>query len=124
MAFTKEEIQILQKSPYVKEVKPHRIEYGKPFYQEFWRVRSKGYTAEEALDFLGLSSEIVGKDRVKSIDKRARELYEEGILFKDEIEEKTSLVKQLDEHKREIKKLKQENEFLKKKKLIDWKYKI
>ena len=123
MGFTDEEIRVLKKSPYIDNVFKHKIDYGKLFYQEYWRIRQLGYTGKETFDFLGLDPNIVGTDRIRSLEKRVKRLVQNNELYDENNQGTVSIVQQLNEKDSEIKRLRQEVEFLKKKKMLDWKYK-
>lgn len=123
MGFTDEEIRILKKSPYIDNVFKHKIDYGKLFYQEYWRIRQLGYTGKDTFDFLGLDPNIVGTERIRSLEKRVKRLVQNNELYDENNQGTVSIVQQLNEKDSEIKRLRQEVEFLKKKKMLDWKYK-
>lgn len=123
MGFTDEEIHILKKSPYIDNVFKHKIDYGKLFYQEYWRIRQLGYTGKDTFDFLGLDPNIVGTERIRSLEKRVKRLVQNNELYDENNQGTVSIVQQLNEKDSEIKRLRQEVEFLKKKKMLDWKYK-
>lgn len=124
MDFTDEEVKILKRSPYIRQVTNTKISYGKLFYQEFWRIRQLGYTSEEAFDFLGLDPNIVGEMRIQKLNSRIRIVAQKKELYEDESEGTIPIAQQLKQKDSEIKRLRQEVDFLKKKKLLDWKYKI
>lgn len=123
MGFTDEEIRILKKSPYIDNVFKHKIDYGKLFYQEYWRIRQLGYTGKDTFDFLGLDPNIVGTERIRSLEKRVKRLVQNNELYDENNQGTVSIAQQLNEKDSEIKRLRQEVEFLKKKKMLDWKYK-
>jgi len=124
MTFTDEEMKKIRRSPYIEKVMKNQITYGTIFFQEFWRIRGLGYTAKEAFDFLGLDPNIVGDDRVNRINTRVKKMAQKNELYDDDSEGTLSIAQQLKQKDSEIKRLRQEVEFLKKKKMLDWKYKI
>lgn len=124
MDFTDEEMKQLRQSPYIEKVLRSRLTYGKLFYQEFWRIRGLGYTAKEAFDFLGLDPDIVGVDRIDRVNARVKEMAQKNELYDKDSEGTVSIAQQLKQKDSKIKRLEQEVEFLKKKKMLDWKYKI
>lgn len=123
MDFTDEEMMQLRKSPYIENVLRSRLTYGKLFYQEFWRIRGLGYTANEAFDFLGLDPDIVGRDRIDRVNSRVKDMAQKNELYDDGSEGTVSIAQQLKQKDSKIERLEQEVEFLKKKKMLDWKYK-
>jgi hypothetical protein len=123
MDFTDEEMELLKKSPYIENVLRTRLTYGKLFYQEYWRIRELGYTAREAFDFLGVDPDIVGEARIRKVNTRVKEMVRKNELYENGSEGTLSIAQQLKQKENQIKRLEQEVEFLKKKKMLDWKYK-
>lgn len=120
--FTEDELNILKKSPYILGVTPHQISYGRLFFQEYWRITQLGFSREETLEFLGLDPNILGDERVMSIGKRVKKMIQEGTLYDEETDSTLSISEQLRQKDSEIERLRQEVEFLKKKKLLYLKY--
>lgn len=121
--FTEEEIDILRQSPYILGVTTKQISYGRLFYQEYWRIFQLGFSSQEAFEFLGLDPEIVGERRIIMVHIRVRDLAKKGRLYDEEADTTTSIAEQLKQKDSEIERLRQEVEFLKKKKLLYSKYK-
>ena len=74
--FTKKEIEILSKNPYVKHVSEKGITYTKEFKQIFIKEYNTGlYTSTMIFEKYGLSKNILGKDRILSSAKRWKSQY-------------------------------------------------
>ncbi|KKK33041.1 tranposase [Mesobacillus campisalis] len=73
--FTKKEIEILSKNPYVKSVSPKGITYTDEFKELFIAQNEKGKFPSEIFRDCGFDPEIVGKRRIDSASKRWREAY-------------------------------------------------
>lgn len=123
MIYTDEQVKLLSQSPYILKVTNEQISYGKLFFQEYWKIIQKGFTHVEAFDFLGLDPDIVGIAAIRRVHSRVKDMADQGTLFNQESEMTLSLAKQLKQKDEKIKRLQQEVEFLKKKKLLDRKYK-
>lgn len=121
--FTDAEIEQLNQSPYIIGVTAKQITYGDIFHQEFWRLYQKGYTAPEIFHILGLDPDIVGAQRIKAAAYNIKKRAEKGELFKADAKAPISISERLREKDQQIEQLQQENDFLKKKKLIDLKFK-
>lgn len=121
--YTEEEIEQLKQSPYIMNATKKQIAYGDIFYQEFWRLDQRGFETAEIFSILGVDPGIVGPTRMRKVAYSARQWAEKGGLTKAVAEKPVSIAEQLNQQNRQIEFLKQENEFLKKKKLIDLKYK-
>jgi transposase len=73
--FSKKEIEILSKNPYVKSVSPKGITYTDEFKELFIAQKEKGKFPSEIFRDCGLNPEIVGKARIDSASKRWRNAY-------------------------------------------------
>lgn len=122
-SFTAEEIERLKQSPYILNVTEKQIIYGDIFHQEFWRLYQRGFKTSEIFRILGLDPDIVGSERMKAAAYNIKKRAEKGELFNGDAKEPLSIAEQLKEQARQIEYLKQENEFLKKKRLIDMEFK-
>jgi transposase len=79
--FTKKEIEILSKNPYVNSVSPKGITYTDEFKELFIAQKEKGKFASEIFRDCGLNPEIVGKRRIDSASRRWREAYSnDGVM--------------------------------------------
>mgnify|MGYP002738045576 CR=1 FL=1 len=121
--FTEEELSQLRQSPYILSVTSRQISYGRLFYQEYWRISQLGFTPAETFEFLGLDPLIVGKERIKKVHSRIKKLAKKGTLYDEEADTTTSIAEQLKQKDSEIERLRQEVEFLKKKKVLYSKFK-
>lgn len=121
--FTEEELKELKQSPYILNVTNQQISYGRLFFQEYWRILQLGFTPSETFEFLGLNPQIVGEERIKQVNKRVQKMSKKGTLYDEEADTTTSIAEQLNQKDSEIERLRQEVEFLKKKKLLYSKYK-
>lgn len=121
--FTEEELKELKQSPYILNVTNQQISYGRLFFQEYWRILQLGFTPSETFEFLGLNPQIVGEERIKQVHKRVQKMSKKGTLYDEEADTTTSIAEQLNQKDSEIERLRQEVEFLKKKKLLYSKYK-
>lgn len=120
--FTEEEMNKLKQSPYILGVTQKQISYGRLFFQEYWRIKQQGYSKKEVLDFLGLDPSILGEERVRTLDKRVNKMARDKTLYDADSDNTISISEQLKQKNNEIKKLRQENEFLKKKRNLYSKY--
>ena len=121
--FTEEELKELKQSPYILNVTNQQISYGRLFFQEYWRILQLGFTPSETFEFLGLNPQIVGEERIEKVRKRVQQMAKKGTLYDEEADTTTSIAEQLNQKDSEIERLRQEVEFLKKKKLLYSKYK-
>jgi len=79
--FSKTEIEILSKNPYVKSVSPKGITYTDEFKELFIVQNEKGKSPREIFDEYGFDEEIIGIKRIQSSGKRWREAYRRnGVL--------------------------------------------
>lgn len=79
--FSKTEIEILSKIPYVKSVSPKGITYTDEFKELFIVQNEKGKSPREIFDEYGFDEEIIGIKRIQSSGKRWREAYRRnGVL--------------------------------------------
>lgn len=124
MKFTEEEIQKLKQSPYISNVTKGQISYGILFYQEYWRIQQLGYSREETFEFLGLDPNIVGEIRITKLHSRVKDMVRKEKLYDKDSDVTLSIAEQLKQKDSEIERLRQEVEFLKKKKLLHSKYKM
>lgn len=124
MKFTEEEIQKLKESPYILNVTANQISYGILFYQEYWRIKQLGYSGAETFEFLGLDPDIVGEIRIRKLHSRVKEMARKETLYDKGADVTLSIAEQLKQKDSEIERLRQEVEFLKKKKLLHSKYKM
>lgn len=120
--FTEEEMNKLKQSPYILGVTQKQISYGRLFFQEYWRIKQQGYSKKEVLDFLGLDPSILGEERVRTLDKRVNKMARDKTLYDADSDTTISISEQLKQKNNEIEKLRQENEFLKKKRNLYSKY--
>lgn len=122
-SFTPEEREILESSPYVKRVGDNQLSYKKEYYYQLYLMMEEGFELEEALENVGTPITILGDARAQMIKHRAYRRAKEGKLLppkpvKEPSTESTA-VKRVLELEEEVERLKQENEFLKKKRLLD-----
>ena len=122
--FTEEEINLLKQSPYILGATSKQISYGRLFFQEYWRISQLGFTPSEAFEFLGLDPNVVGAERIKKVHFRVQEMARKETLYDVETDTTTSIAEQLKQKDSEIERLRQEVEFLKKKKILYSKYTI
>lgn len=121
--FTEEELDRLKQSPYILGATSKQISYGRLFFQEYWRISQLGFSSLETFEFLGLDPDILGEQRINRVHSRVREMAKKGILYDEEADTTTSIAEQLRQKDSEIERLRQEVEFLKKKKVLYSKYK-
>lgn len=124
--FTPKEITELKDSPYVTRVSETNITYSKQFKIEFIRLYNEGFTPREIYDELGLNPEIVGQNRINSAANRFKEYAQRPEGFANLTTEPEARKKRPKSDAQKIKELKhqvalltQENQFLKKKRVID-----
>lgn len=114
--FSTTEIQSLCRSPYVESVTEKQITYGKRFDLEYHRLIQGGYTPIESFEYLGLDSNIIGKERVKKYHYRYN-TEKKAVL--DQMPAQTTpyktVIQELKEKEQENELLKQELAFIKKK---------
>ncbi|MBA5729193.1 hypothetical protein HW423_05275 [Aerococcaceae bacterium INB8] len=113
--YSPEEVQILSTSPYIDSVSERSVLYGDVFKQEFYLLTKQGHQPKEIFRSLGIDPLIVGDNAIRVFTQKMKhyqpKLNEEG----DMIALSLSYV----DLKKENEKLKFENKFLKKKRLID-----
>lgn len=123
--FTKEEIDILKKSKYVKRVSEKGITYTDEFRKDYINLITSGSSKREAFRKLGFDTDILGYDRVESFFKRMKDNIRNNKSFKDSRKTNSGRKKKIDldtlseteqiEHlKHENLMLKAENDLLKK----------
>ena len=125
--FTGEEVEILRKNPYVKNVSEKAITYTNEFKEYFMNEYSQGKLPSQILRSIGLEPRLLGKDRVDGFIQRYKKMVqrEEGVrdLRKENSgRPKTKELTQEEEIQRlkhKIRYLEQENEFLKKIEYLD-----
>lgn len=113
--YTPEMIAELKQSPFIENVTENSITYGPVFEHEFYRLSQAGYKPEDIFRVLGVNPEFVGYDAVKAYAKRMKSYEPDGSLTDDS----DSVFQTMLNLKREVERLRFENKFLKKKRLID-----
>lgn len=79
--FTEDEINILSKNKYVKNITSKSITYTNEFRMLFINENKNGKSTIKVFNEHGFGTEILGVDRIKSVGKRWRKLYkEDGIV--------------------------------------------
>ena len=125
-SFTAEEREILESSTYVKSVGETQLAFEKGYHYQLFSLMDDGIEFEEALDKLGTPLSIIGETRAKAIKDRALAFGKKGKLVPpssvNEQMTESDAVKRIIELEQEHERLKQENEFLKRKRQIDQKY--
>lgn len=116
--FTEAEIKQLKLSPYVQNVFSDRIVYGEVFEREYHRLIGEGVNHFDAFELLGLDLDIVGRVRVKKYHYNYQKRLESNPKRAAQYNNQT-VSEELDRLRNEVELLKQENEFLKKKRQID-----
>ena len=125
--FTAEEIEILRKNPYVRNVSERAITYTDELKEYFISEYSQGKMPSQILRSVELDPIVLGKDRVDGLSYRLKKMAqrEEGVRDLRKANSGRSSTKELtieEEIKRlkhKIKYLEQENEFLKKIEFLD-----
>jgi hypothetical protein len=127
--FSLEEIAILSKNEYVKNISEKAITYTDEFKQIFIAENQSGKLPIEIFEKHGFDTNIVGKDRIKSAGKRWRAGYKEnGILGLQDTRKNNSgrpqtkeltLQEKYDRLELKLKLLNAENELLKKIEIIE-----
>jgi len=126
--FTAEEIEIIRKNPYVKNVSEKAITYTDEFKEYFIdEYKKKGLGPSQILKSAGFDTKILGKERVRSVGKRYRKMAErpEGAVDLRKVNSGRPVTKGLSPEeeiqrlKQKIKYLEQENSFLKKIEFIE-----
>lgn len=122
--FNREEVEILKKNEYVKNVTEKAITYTNEFKKKFILEYDKGGIPRKIFESCGFSIDIIGIKRVETSSKRWREKYREnGIMGLDDTrkgnsgrprEKDLSLEEKYERLKAQNAFLKVENEFLKK----------
>ena len=120
--FTKKQIEILRKNPYVKKVGAIGISYTEEFKRRFWEMYTREHMMpREILELLGIDAEILGAARVRSIAHNFKLEYTKFGDFTDvrrsaraKQEEEFPPAKELNRLRMEVEYLRQEQEFIKK----------
>ena len=76
----REEIQVLQKNPFVEDVNEIRIIYSKKFKVLFMKKYKRGEKPTEIFRNAGFDPKILGSKRIERAAARWRESYEAGLL--------------------------------------------
>lgn len=125
-SFTAEERKILELSPYVKSVGETQLAFEKGYHYQIFSLMEEGAEFKEALDKIGTPISIIGETRAKTIKDRALAFGKKGKVVPttsvNEPMTESDAVKRIIELEQEHERLKQENEFLKRKRQIDQKY--
>lgn len=127
--FSLEEIVILSKNKYVKNISEKAITYTDEFKQIFIAENQSGKLPTEIFERHGFDTNILGKHRIKSAGKRWRAVYREnGILGLQDARTNSSgrpktkdltLQEKYERLELKLKLLKAENELLKKIKMME-----
>lgn len=131
--FKQEEIEQLKKNKYVGNISRASITYTDEFKAEYMKLRQCGKMPTEIFRQLGLNPEVVGQQRIDSVDKRLRRKSQAKESLNDQRRNHSGRHEKADldimSEKEQIKYLKQEleyykqvNEFLKKNDAITEKY--
>lgn len=121
-SFTEEEVAKLKESPYVQNVFPNRIIYGEVFEREYHRLMNEGVHRLDAFELLGLDPNIIGKYRVKDYHHNYIARLKSDSKRIEQFNSET-VSEELNKLRHEVEVLRQENEFLKKKRQIDARFK-
>ena len=133
--FTDEQLEELLKNPYVKNASNKAITYTEEFKAYFVAEYEAGKTPSEILRNSGFDVSVLGRERIRNISRRFRNMSkrEEGFIDKRKDSSGPPSTKSLtsDEQiarlQHQVKYLKQENEFLKKINFLNrqaqWKHK-
>jgi transposase len=79
--FTENEIDILSKNKYVKNITSKSITYTNEFRMLFINENKKGKSTIKVFNEHGFDTEVLGVDRIKSVGRRWRKLYkEDGVV--------------------------------------------
>ena len=81
--FTYEEIMQLRASPYVLEASPNQVHFSAEYKEKFWTGIQDGKRAEEDVAELGISPEILGKNRLNGLRSIIRQEVTAGKGFRD-----------------------------------------
>jgi hypothetical protein len=127
--FSEEEIEILNKNEYVKNVTTKGITYTDEFRMLFIDKNSNGMSTMKIFEECGFNVDILGVGRIKSIAKRLRGLYRDGGISRltdtrtscsgRPTTKNLSLEEKYAHLEEKIKLLKAENELLKKLDMIE-----
>lgn|SRR5699024_8594864 len=112
--YSDEEIRILKESPYLERVSDKQLTYGRVFYKELDRLCKQGYTAKESMKILGIPESLLTSNRVRKIKAACKKFMEELV----EEDPNKTISREMAELRAENTFLKQEAEFLKKKRDI------
>ena len=123
--FTEEEIEILKKNKYVGNVTEKAITYTAEFKEEYIGLILTGNNRSEAIRKLGFDPKILGRERVRSLNRRMKRKIRNGETYEDKrttnsgrrktknLEDMTE-IEQIEYLKHENLVLKAENDLLKK----------
>lgn len=127
--FTEEEIKILMKNKYVKNVTNKGITYTDEFRILFINENNNGKSTMQIFNECGFDIEVLGANRVRSIGKRWRSLYRTGGISRltdtrthcsgRPVTKNLSLEEKYARLEAKMKLLKAENELLKKLDMIE-----
>jgi hypothetical protein len=118
--FTREEIEILRQSPYVRRVWPKAVSFTGDFKRRFWEMYTKkDLMPREILELLGIDAEILGAARIRNIAYNLKLEYAHFGEFSDirrnaMQKEKIPPDQELKRLRLEVEYLRQEQEFIKK----------
>lgn len=113
--YTPEQIELLRQSPYIMNVTENAVIYGDIFKQEFYLLAQKGFEAKEIYRILGLDPDIIGNEAILRLESRMKEYQP----TRNESGEPISYAHTMMALQKEVQQLRFENEFLKKKRIID-----
>jgi len=115
--FTKEEIEILKKNKYIKNVTEKAVTYSPEFKEEYIGLILAGNTRSEAFQKLDINPKILGDARVRSLNRRFKRLIRNNESFEDKRKANSGRKKKVDFNKlsesEKIEYLKHENLVLK-----------
>ena len=120
--FTREQIEILRQSQYVRKVSPTIISFTGEFKRRFWAMYTKEtLMPREILELLGINTEILGASRIRSIAYNLKQEYANFGEFPDirrnsrnEQGENLPPAQEINKLRMEVEYLRQEQAFIKK----------
>jgi transposase-like protein len=133
--FTDEQLEELLKNPYVKNASNKAITYTEEFKAYFVEEYEAGKTPSEILRHSGFDVSVLGRERIRNISRRFRNMSKREDGFSDMRKESSGRPstkdltsdEQIARLQHQVKYLKQENEFLKKINFLNqqaqWKHK-
>jgi transposase-like protein len=71
--FSEQEVEILKNNPYTLKVNQDSIRFSEEFKDEFYALLKEEETAEDILQELGYDPKMLGKERIKYLEKSITE---------------------------------------------------